>query len=386
MKVLNPPLVACRVGFMSLGQRLGSSLVIVVGIACVIGVSLSMLSITEGLVRMFSAGGDSSHAIVYSAVGQREGGAGLDRSSVGIILNAPGIAVGPDGKPLASAEIIESLPPAAGFSEGSLNLRGIGPEGSALMPGFKIVSGRMFRSGARELIVGQSAESEFGLKVGASVIMPNGEWPIVGAFTANGSYAESQLLGDAETVMSAARVADYGGVLVQLRSAAVFDEFKRWLTTNPALSVTAERQSDYLERTANRYSSFFTTFAYFIGCLMAMGAIFGSIQIMFSTVEARTREIATLRAIGYGPLAIAASFLFETIFLSLIGAVLGSIAARLLFNERQAISGDAIFRLRISGQMMVFGLVAAACLAILGGLMPAIRAARLPVARAIRAE
>jgi putative ABC transport system permease protein len=386
MRLLAQQFVACRVGFMSLRQRLGPSSVIVVGMGCVIGVSLSMLSLTAGLVRTFSAAGDSRHAIVYPADATDEYGTGLSRSSVGIILNAPGIAVDPAGKPLASAEVLEPLAPAEGFSEGTLMLRGLDPQAPTLMPGFTVVSGRMFRSGARELIVGRGAESEFGLQVGSSVILPDGEWPIVGEFTASGSFVESQLLGDAETIMSVVRIPGYGGVLVALKSPAAFAEFKRWLTANPALAVTVERQSDYLRRTGSRYSRFFTTMAYIIGCAMAMGALFGSMQIMYSTVEARTREMATLRAIGYGPLPIAVAVLLETIFLSLIGALLGAVVAWLLFNGKQAIRWDAVFRLYVSGKMVAFGLGAAAFLAVLGGLMPAIRAARSPVSQALRAE
>jgi len=243
----------------------------------------------------------------------------------------------------------------------------------------------MFRSGAQEIIVGRGAESEFGFKVGSRVIMPNGEWPIVGEFSDRGGSVESLLMADADTLMSASALPGFGSVLVALKSPADFDEFKRWLTVNPALAVTVERQSEYLARMAGYYTRFLVTLAYFVGGLMAVGAVFGSIQIMYSAVESRTIEIATLRAIGYEPLPIALSVLLEAGYLSLIGAVLGSLIAWALFNEDQAFNGATVFRMQVSAQMVISGLAWALLLAVLGGLLPALRAARLPVAEALRA-
>jgi putative ABC transport system permease protein len=384
MIFLNQQRVACRVAFKGMRQRLGSSLVIVVGMTCVAGVTLAMLSLAAGLGRAIVAGGDAGHAIVSAAESPNGGSNALSRADIAIILNAPGIAVGPDGRPLASAEVTQWLPPAPGFGEGTLYLQGIGPRGAEVRPGFAIVSGRMFRTGAQELIVGRGAESVFGLKVGSRVIMPNGEWPIVGEFTARGGSVESELLADADTLMSAAGIPAFGSLLVALKNPAAFDGFKRWLTTNPALAVTVERQSDYLARTATYVTRFLSTLAYFVGGLMAIGALFGAVQIMYSAVESRTTEIATLRAIGYEPLPIAVSVLLEAAFLSLVGGLLGSAIAWLLFNDDQAFNGNTVFRMHISGQMVILGLVWAVVLAILGGLLPAIRAGRLPVAEALR--
>jgi putative ABC transport system permease protein len=378
-------MLACRIGFLSLRQRRGSSLVIVIGMSCVAGVCLAMLSLSAGLARTIVAGAKADNAIVLPIDSQVDYSEALSRGVIGTIMNAPGIATGPDGKPLASAESVTYLPPAEGFSEGSLILRGIGGAGPALRPNFSIVSGRMYRKGLQELIVGKAAQSVFGLKVGTKLIMPNGEWPIVGEFTANGSTIESELLADADTVSSARRTSGYGSVLVTLTSPAAFDAFKHWLAGNPALSVKAERQSDYLERSAYDLTRFFAMLAYIVSGLMAAAALLGSIQIMYSVVEARTVEIGTLRAMGYSPLPIASSVVLETVFLSLIGASAGSAVAWAVFNRMQAIGGGAIFELHISGQMILFVLSAAAILAVLGGFLPALRAARVPVVEALRA-
>jgi putative ABC transport system permease protein len=242
----------------------------------------------------------------------------------------------------------------------------------------------MFRTGAQELIVGRGAESVFGLKVGSRVIMPNGEWPIVGEFTVRGGSVESELMADADTLMSATGTPAFGSLLVALKNPVAFDGFKHWLTTNPALAVTVERQSDYLARTATSVTRFLSTLAYFVGGLMAIGALFGAVHIMYSAVESRTIEIATLRAVGYQPLPIAVSVLLEAAFLSVVGGLLGSAIAWLLFNDDQAFNNNTVFRMHISGQMVFLGLAWAVLLAILGGLLPAVRAARLPVAEALR--
>jgi putative ABC transport system permease protein len=224
----------------------------------------------------------------------------------------------------------------------------------------------------------------FGFKVGTKLILPNGEWPIVGEFSANGSTTESELLADADTVSSARRTTGYGSVLVALTGPAAFETFKQWLAANPALSVQAQRQSDYLARSAYGLTRFFAMLAYIVGCMMAAAALLGSVQIMYSAVEARTIEIGTLRAIGYSPAPIASSVILETVFLSMIGAMAGSAIAWAVFNKMRAIGGGAIFELHISVPMILFVLSAAAILAVIGGFLPALRAARLPVVEALR--
>ncbi|HEX3836470.1 MAG TPA: FtsX-like permease family protein [Steroidobacteraceae bacterium] len=382
--ILRQQIVTCRIGFLSLRQRLGSSLVIVIGMSCVAGVSLAVLSLSAGLARTIVAGAMADNAIVLPIDAQVDYTDELSRSAIGTIMNAPGIANGPDGNPLASAETITYLPPAEGFAEGSLILRGIGTAGTALRPQFSIIAGRMFRKGLQELIVGRAAEAVFGFKVGTKLILPNGEWPIVGEFSANGSTTESELLADADTVSSARRTTGYGSVLVALTGPAAFETFKQWLAANPALSVQAQRQSDYLARSAYGLTRFFAMLAYIVGCMMAAAALLGSVQIMYSAVEARTIEIGTLRAIGYSPAPIASSVILETVFLSMIGAMAGSAIAWAVFNKMRAIGGGAIFELHISVPMILFVLSAAAILAVIGGFLPALRAARLPVVEALR--
>jgi len=384
MTLIRQSLIATGVGLTSLSQRLGSSLVIVISMTCMVGVLLSMLSETAGLLRTYETGGDPSRVLVLPADIPSEYGNELTRSDVGTVLSAPGIARGADGHPAGDGEILIWVPPTLGYTIESPELRGIGTAGHALRPQFELLAGRTFVTGRQELIVGVRAQKAFHLNVGDKVILPSGEWPIVGVFSSAGSILDGQLLADAETVMSAGRVAGFGSILVQLESAAAFDSFKHWLTINPALTVTAERQSDYYLRTANRYTAFFTEVAYIVGTIMAIGALFGAVKIMYAVVNSRAREIATLRALGYSPAATGIAVVVETLLLSLTGACCGAGLAWLLFNGKLIVGHSNVFDLDVSGKLFAIGLAWAAAVAILGALPPAIRAGRLSVADALR--
>ncbi len=306
MRLISQMLVVARLSLLTLPLRKGPSLVIVICMACAVGVLLSALSVTTGLLHASEVAGSPGRAIVFSndaypgPGGRAEEGSHISQGELAILLNAPGVARYPDGKPIVEGEALALLPPVEGFAFGTLFVRGAGANSIAMRPDFKLTSGRLFQPGLHEIIVGIGAEQVFGLKVGDRVIMPDGEWPIVGAFSTGGGIMEGELLGDAATVMSAIkRTTNFSSVLVDLENPAAFDAFKNWLTSNPALSLTAERQSDYYRRVARRYSGFFTAVAYVIGVIMALGALFGSVKILHATVDSRAREIATLRAIGY---------------------------------------------------------------------------------------
>jgi putative ABC transport system permease protein len=384
MRMLAQTLVLSRLGFVRLLQRKWSSLVLVGSVACVIGVLLSMLSVTAGMLRAYQSGEDPDLALVSSDTNSAYSN-GIPANTIGTILDAPGIAKASDGHPLGDAEFQFWVPPTQAYIIGSPTLLAIGSMGFALRPSLYIVEGRRFLPGRQELIVGVAAARAYQLRVGDPITLPDGTWPIVGTFADAGSIVESQLLGDADTVATATHISGFSSVLVRLERANAFDAFAHWLETNPALKVTAERQSDYALRTVNRTSAFFTELTYFVGALMAMGALFGIVKLMYAAVSVRIREIATLRAIGYQALPLAASVLLETAFLSLIGALLGGGAAWLLFNGRHVAQLHDVFDLSISGRLFLLGVAWAIVLAIIGGSPPALRAARLHVADALRA-
>jgi putative ABC transport system permease protein len=255
-----------------------------------------------------------------------------------------------------------------------------------LRPELKLVSGRMFRPGTNELVVGTAAQAQFeNLDIGDKVIMPDGEWEIVGSFETGGDLIESELLGDAETVMASRRSVGFGSVIVRLESPDSFDTFANAVLANPALDVDVRRQSDFYAQTAGQFTTFFTTVAYLLASIIGVGALFGTVNIMHSAVASRTREIATLRALGYGAAPVAISVLAEALVLAIVGALIGAGVAWLLFDgNRNSFGGFVVFDLAVTPRLFLIGTLWALSIAFLGAVIPAIRAARLKVATALR--
>lgn len=224
-----------------------------------------------------------------------------------------------------------------------------------------------------------AAARAFQLRVGDRITLPGGTWPIVGSFTDDGSILESQFMADADTLLAAGRTTGYGSVLVKLESPDAFDAFSHWLGANPDLKESAERLTAYSQRTAHQSSAFFTALAYVVASMMTLGALFGTVKLMYAAVSARTGEIATLRAIGYRALPVALAILFETTILALTGALWGATAAWLLFDGKHTIQARNVFDLSVSARLIAIGIAWALALALLGGTPPAIRASRGPV-------
>jgi len=386
MNILRQIGIVSLINFRSIRLRLWRSLVIVVGMACVIGVLLSMLSLTDGMLAAYMKTGDPGRALVVSTGSQSEGNSSIARDKARLIMDAPGIAKAPDGSPLADPGINSGVPVYRLNGRQAYNtLRGFGPKGVMLRPEFHMVSGRMFRSGMRELIVGVSAKTQFkGMNVGDKVILPDGEWPIVGSYT-TGDLLDGQLIGDTETVMKAIRRPAYNSVLVRLASPQSFPAFKGALTTNPALAVDAMLQTEWYKKISEGFSTFFTVVAYAIRIIMAVGALFGCFNTMYAAVAARGREIATLRAIGYSAFPVAISVLLEAAVLSVTGALIGAGIAWALYDGVVGSFGASVFKLTVSPALIGMALLWAVAVAVLGGLFPSIRAARRPVVEALRA-
>jgi putative ABC transport system permease protein len=372
------------IGVSTLPQRRGTSLVIVAGVASVVAVLVSMLSIAVGQTRMYLAGGGSDQAIIRPKGVPGESNSNFGRKEISIVMDAPGIAKGSDGAPLADAEFQMGIMPPLGTFGGSLYIRGIGPNGVKIRGEFRIESGRMFRSGAQELVIGVGASKVLGLKIGDKVLMPGGFWPIVGTFSNGGDAAEGTFFADAETLLSASKRQGFASVIAKLRNPAAFDELHEWISSNPALENDSERVSDYLLRRGSRQLALLTRATYVIGVIMALGALFGATKIMYAAVRARTREIGTLRALGFGSTPVAISVLLEAVLLALFGAALGTLVAWLAFDGRVVYSGG-VFKLRVSASLIALGFAWASTIALLGGAFPAIRAGRLAPAKALRA-
>lgn len=388
MNELRQILIVSALSFRGLHNRIWSSLVVVTGVGFVVAVLVSVLSLTAGITRSYAIGAGPQRVIVLSAGARNEGGSGLSHEAANFIMDLPGLDKTPDGSPVADAEVVGSVPTAKKLSglNATLTIRGLGPKGLLLHPHLQIVSGRMFNAGAREAIIGIAAQQQFAdLAVGQSVTLQHGRWLVVGAFKADGDLLESQLIGDADTLMPALGRKAYNSVIADLASPGAFASFRHDLTLNPAFKVTVERQSDYYARGTKTFSDFFHAVAYVLGGLMAIGAVFGTVNTLYSAVSARSREIATLRALGFGAVAVAASVILEALFLSLTGAILGAATAWILFDGHQKVLGNDVFSLSVNLPLAGIGIIWAIGIALIGAALPSIRAARMAIVVALRA-
>jgi putative ABC transport system permease protein len=376
----------------SIPARLGTSSVVVIGIAGVVGVIVSVFAMTQGLTRALADTGRPDRAIVLRGGSNNEVASTLSIDAVATIRDAPGIARTPEGKPAATAEMLASvvLPRKEDETTAPVMVRGVDPESSVVRPEIVLVEGRIFRPGLREMIVGRGAQAEFeGLEIGDRVALRDGQWTVVGVFESGGDAHESRLLADAATLMSAYQRPVVNSMTVLLESEAAFDDFKAALTADPTLSVAVERELDYYVRQSDQAGNFFNMVARVVGGIMALGALFGALNTMYSAVSARAVEIATLRAIGFGAGGVVISVLVESLVLALVGALIGAAVAWALFSGNVVSMGNTIgsmvFEMRVTPALLGVGIAWACTVGFLGGLFPAVRAARLPVATALRA-
>jgi len=377
-------LVVSRLSFAGLRARFWPSAVIVLSTACVVGVLTSMLALTAGLLRAYAAAGDPAQALVLSAKDPVEYICDIARNTIGTILDAPGIAHDDSDHAIADAELRVFTAPPPGMLGAGIGVHGVGTRGIALQPGFRIVEGRMFDAGRQELVAGVALQRA-GLHIGDTVSHPDGEWPVVGIFEAGGAPIEQEVFADADTLMATYRRTCFSTVRVKLRNVASFESLRQWLASNPKLAVSVERLTDFYRRQGTEESRSYTSLALLVGIVMAIGTLFGTMKITYAAVSARTREIATLRALGYQPFAVAFSVVAEAVMLSLAGAALGVGIAWLLFNGKLSMFwGHDSYMLVVAPWQFALGFAWSLAIALLGALPPALRAARLTVVEALR--
>lgn len=377
----------------SVPQRWSTSLVIVVGIAGVVGVLTAILAMGEGFRATLGQAGKEDRVIVLRSGATSELTSGLGREAVDLIMGAAGVAQGPAGRPIASAEIlvIADLPKRGTGTLANAPIRGVQPGAFELRPEVRIVAGRNFEPGPRELIVGRGAASQFeGLDVGARLAFRDADWTVVGIFDAGGSVHESELWGDAETVMSAYRRGGFQSVTAQLASAAALDQFEAALAEDPRLNVEAQTLRAYYAAQSRQMSTLISILGHTVGYIMAIGALFGALNTMYAAVSTRAREIATLRALGFGAGAIVSSVLIEALLLALLGGIIGGGLAWALFNGYTVSTlganfSQVAFDFRVTGELLLKGISWSLVIGFAGGLLPAWRAARQPVTTALRA-
>ena len=378
----------------SLPQRIGTSSVVVIGIAGVVAVLISVLAMSTGFIRTLQRTGPENRAIVVRTGSSTELTSVLTNEAALAIADSAGIKKGSDGHPLASPEglLIVSLTKKDG-EDASAPFRGMTPTGFAVHPEIKITHGRVFEPGVTEMIVGKSAQRLYkGLDIGSKIQLRGATWTVVGTFESGGSGRESELLADKQTLNSAyQRGNSLQSVWVVLDPQTGLQTFKDAITTNPQLQVDVSTEKDFGSQQAATISKILKIVAYVVGGIMAIGAIFGALNTMYSAVSARSREIATLRAIGFGPVSVVISVFVEALLLAVVGGALGALAAWVMFNGHSVdtlgggFGGQLIFDLAVTPALVAIGIIWACAIGVVGGLFPAIRAARLPVATALRA-
>jgi putative ABC transport system permease protein len=388
------------VGISTLAQRAGSSAVIVVGIAGVVAVLVAMLAMAQGYSDTLRRTGGLDTAIVMRGASAAEVSSVLSHDSTIVIADAPGIAKDDAGKPIASPELVvaANLPMKGGNPEedfGSVQLRGIGEQAWKLRTNAKLVAGRRFTPGLRELVAGKGATRQFdGLEVDHEIKLGNQLWKIVGIFESKDAM-ESELWGDADVVGPTYRPGgskSASSVFVRLTGADAFEPFKAALTSDPRLQVDVSTTEEYFSKQSEGTSKAITAIGIVVGSIMAIGAIFGALNTMFAAVATRAREIATLRAIGFRGLPVVVAIMLETMLLALIGGVLGGLIAWVIFNGFSAstlaagTTGQLTFQLEVAPKVLWTGLKWALAIGFIGGIYPALRAARLPVTTALREQ
>lgn len=377
----------------NLPKRWGSSSVAIFGVACVVGVFVSVLSMASGFQRTMANAGSPDTIIVMRAGSTSEMSSGLSYEQVQLIERLPGIRK-ENNNAVSSAELFVVVDIAKKTTKTSANvsLRGVQASAFKVRDKITIVEGRNFEMGKNELIVGRNAQKQFAnLAVGSVIRFGQTEWHVVGAFTANGGLAESELWCDAKILQATYRRGNsYQTLRAKLESPSALKIVQEAAGADPKLTVDIKLETDYLAEQSAPMSTFIKAIGYPLAMLMALGAIFGAINTMYTSVSTRTREIATLRAIGFGAFPVAFSTLVESLVLAIMGGIIGSVVVYLIFNGYTvstlnfASFSQVVFDFAVTPELIKQGVIMSTIIGFVGGLFPAVRAARLPVATALR--
>jgi putative ABC transport system permease protein len=376
-------------------RRLGTSLVVVVGIAGVVGVLVSVLAMSEGFRHTLASTGRPSRVIMLRAGSDAELSSGVARDQAVVLASLPAIARDAEGRPLVSAEIVVmvDLPRKGQSDPNNVPFRGVQPPAFAIRDEVTIVEGRLFARGVREVIVGRKAAAQFaGLDVGSRIAFRDSDWTVVGIFATGGDVHESEIWADADVAMSAFRRDGFQSVTAALRetSEAGLAALKESIGRDRRLSITVFREPEYYARQASVLTKLIDVLGYSVSVFMAVGATFGALNCMYSAIASRQVEIATLRAIGFGGAPVVVSVMIESLVLALVGGAAGG-ALAYVYCDGATLStlnfntfSQVAFDFRVTGELLAKGLGWALVIGLVGGLPPAIRAARLPVTVALR--
>jgi putative ABC transport system permease protein len=395
MSALNQVAQVTLINLQNIPRRLGTSLVVVVGIAGVVGVLVSVLAMAEGFRHTLASTGRPSRVIMLRAGSDSELSSGIARDQAVVLGSLPGVARDAAGRPLLSAELVVmvDLPRRGERDPNNVPFRGVQPAALAIRDEVRIVQGRTFERGVREVVVGRKASAQFaGLQVGSRIAFRDSDWVVVGVFESGGDVHESEIWADAEVAMSAFRRTGFQSATAALAdpSDAGLAALKAAVARDRRLSISVLREPEYYAKQATILSRLISVLGYSVAVFMAIGATFGALNCMYSAIASRQVEIATLRAIGFGGAPVVVSVMIEALLLALVGGVVGGALAwvycdgatlsTLNFNTFSQVAFD----FRVTGDLLARGLLWALLIGLAGGLLPAIRAARLPVTTALR--
>jgi putative ABC transport system permease protein len=393
MSLLKQAASVTAMNLRSVGERRGAALVAVVGIAGVVAVLIGIFSINEGFRAVLDLSGSDEVAIVLRGGGTSEMTSGMSQQQARIIGDAAGV-LRENGTPVSSAElyVIVDVPLKSTGTPANVPLRGVGPLAPKLRQGFHLVEGRAFTPGTNEVIVGRGAAEQFtGLTVGSELRQGTNVWNVVGVFADTGSIAESEIWSDAIVLQGVYnRGTSYQSTRVRLENAAALQTFKDALTSDPRVNVNVLTEREYYAQQARALVVLVTILGRAIAVLMGLAAIFGALATMYSAVSSRAKEIATLRAIGFGAFPVVTSVIAEALTLGLVGGTVGGLIAYFGFNGLRASTmnlssfSQITFAFTVTPALLVQSLVYALVLGFFGGLMPSVRAARLPITIGLR--
>lgn len=380
--------------FRSIRARWTSTIVAILGIAGTVGVFVAMLSLARGFRATLVASGSPDDALVMRAGSTSEMMGGITLDSVKLVQDKPGVARDPSGQPLVTQEVVGvvPIPLISTGTDANVQVRGVSPNVLHIRKFVNVVEGRMFQSGLDELVVGKNASKTYaGLTVGNTVDFGGGHWKVVGVFDAGGSSFDSELWCDARILNEVLKRPDniFQSATVRLTSPAAFQGFKDSITSDPQLNLDVEREVDYYARQSSAMTRLITVLGGLVAGVMAIGAVFGALNTMYSAVAERGREIATMRALGFSSWNVILSFLFEALLISLIAGIIGCVVVLPLNGmTTQTMNfstfSNIAFAFKITFNLLVMGVVFALAMGVLGGLLPAVRAALRPVAVSLR--
>ena len=377
----------------SVRARWTSAVVAILGVAGTVGVFIAMLALARGFKATLVSSGSPDNAIVSRAGSSSEMDSAITLTQERVIEDTVGVARGKDG-PLVSPEVVVvvAFPLRSTGTDANVEVRGVSPKVLEVRPSVKMMAGRFFQPGLNELVVGRNVAHEYvGLDLGDSIRFGGATWTVVGVFDAGGSAFDSEVWCDSRVLNQVFKRPEdiFQSVTVHLTSPAAFDAFRDSLTADPRLTVEVTRELDYYEKQSRGLTTLITVLGTLVASIMGVGAVFGALNTMYSAVSERSREIATMRAIGFGAFSIVMSFLFEALLIAFVGGLLGSVAVLPLNGlttstlNMQTFSSVA-FAFLITPTLLVIGIVFALFMGLIGGVPPAIRAARRPVALALR--